>query len=314
MVKSLEVSYSIIKVDNRIWHSYYNHPEVGITYMFMDLGYKNVLGYSHCLYPYIVFPFTEQEKPINVCLRVAFGISYITKLYDSISNPKNIAISTPINMYASLGLELNYKLSRKISATVGINASHFSNGSIKKPNYGLNIVTGSVGLNYNFNQYHKTKKTFLNLENDQSRWLAILSGGIKETKDPGGSKYSIGSLSIEYSKPIKTLLRYGASFDYMYDGSTFVHFSEDSVSYQCRLKASKLGLTLMGEMTLYRLSAFAGLGVYLYNHDKQIDPIYQRIGLRYRLCKFFYAQIALKTHRNVADYLELGIGYKLILL
>lgn len=311
IVKAFEVSYCIIKADDRIWRNYYNHPEVGISYMLMDLGYKDVLGYSHSVYPYIVFPFTKKEKPVNIRLRVALGLSYITKLYDSISNPKNIAISTPINMYASLGLELRFRLSKKTSATIGINASHFSNGSIKKPNYGLNIGTGNFGLNYNINQYSTAPKAFTQLKNSQSKWSVILSGGIKETKDPGGSKYGVGSLSIEYSKPIKALLRYGASFDYMYDGSTFVHFREDSVSYQSRLKASKLGLTLMGEMALYRLSLFGGLGLYLYNHDKQINPIYQRIGLRYRLNRSVYAQLALKTHFNVADYIEAGIGFKI---
>lgn len=97
----------------------------------------------------------------------------------------------------------------------------------------------------------------------------------------------------------------------MYDGSTIVHFRENAVSYQSRRKASKAGLTVMGEMVLYRLSALGELGVYLYNHDKQNKAIYQRIGLRYRLSKSLYSQISLKTHLNVADYLEFGFSYKI---
>ncbi len=307
VIKAFELSYTLNRTENKKWYSYYNYPEVGIAYMFMDLGYKDVLGSSHSIYPYIVFPFTKHDTPISLSLRVALGLSYITKSYDSISNPKNIAVSSPISMYASLGLNLNYRLSRKVSTNVGVNASHFSNGAIKVPNYGLNILTGSFGLSYIFNQNSSVSKSISNLEIDKSRWLAILCSGIKETKNPDGSKYGIGLLSIEYSKPFKTLLRYGATFDFMYDGSTLVHFKEDSIPYHSKLKTSKIGFTLMGEMTLYRLSAFGNLGVYLYNHDKQINSIYQRIGIRYRLTKSFYTQIALKTNLNVADYIEFGI-------
>ncbi len=309
-VKAFELNYSFNRIDNKTWHSYYNYPEVGISYMFMDLGYKDVLGYSHSIYPYIVFPFTKRAKQLSLSLKVALGLSYITKTYDSISNSLDIAISTPINLYACLGLNLNYRLSSKISANIGIYGTHFSNGSIKKPNYGLNILTGSFGIHYNFNQLSRIPKTFTNFEIDKSKWVAILSGGIKETNKPGGSKYRTGSISIEYSKPFKKPLRYGVTFDYMFDGSTLVHFREDSVPYQSQLKASKLGLTLMGEMKLYRLSAFGNFGAYLYNHDKQNKAIYQRIGLRYRLSKSIYTQIALKTHLNVADYIEFGIAYK----
>ena len=108
IIKAFELSYSIITSDGRTWHQYYNNPEVGISYMFMDLGYRKVLGYSHSIFPYIIFPFTKQDKPFSINLRVASGISYISKTYDSLTNPKNIAISSHINYYASFGFNLNY--------------------------------------------------------------------------------------------------------------------------------------------------------------------------------------------------------------
>lgn len=108
IINAFELSYSIIKSDGRTWHQYYNNPEVGISYMFMDLGYREVLGYSHCIFPYIIFPMTTQDKPFSINLRVASGISYITKIYDSLTNPKNIAISSYLNYYASFNFNLNY--------------------------------------------------------------------------------------------------------------------------------------------------------------------------------------------------------------
>jgi len=106
-------------------------------------------------------------------------------------------------------------------------------------------------------------------------------------------------------------MRYGISVDYMYDASTIKHFKDDSIRFGSRLKASKFGPTLVGELTLNRLSSFVNFGIYLYNHDKQNTLLYQRIGLRYRISKSFYSQIALKTHMNVADYIEFVVAIRL---
>ncbi len=273
----------------------------------MDLGYTKVLGYAHCIYPYISFPLTKYNKPISLNLKTALGLSYATKVYDSISNPLNVAISSHINMYASLGLEVAFKVSNRLNASMGIFGSHLSNGAIKKPNYGINMLTGSIGINYKLTSNPKINKKENDFITDNSRFLIVIGGGIKEANKPGGSKYGVGSLSVEYSKSFKTYFRYGTSLDYMYDGSTIKHFRDDYVKYNSKLKASKVGVTIMSEVALNRLSAFANLGSYLYNHDKQNDALYQRIGLRYRSCKSIYSQIALKTHLNVADYIEFGV-------
>jgi hypothetical protein len=311
LIRSIELSYRINRNNDELWNRYYSYPEVGISYMFMDYAYRNVLGYSHSLYPYIDFPITANSKPLWLTLKVAIGASYITKVYDSISNKENIAISSHLNLFALFGLKFNFKLTNGLTANIGVNATHFSNGSIKKPNYGLNLATTSLGVNYNFGKCMDRRSNIKSFECIKNRWLVVLSGAVKEVKGPGGPKYGVGSISLEYSKAFRTLLRLGISFDYMYDGSTFGYFREESVQYDSRLKASKLGLTIMGEMALNRLSAFANFGTYLYNYNTKDDPVYQRIGLRYRFNRFLYTQVALKTHLNVADYLEWGIIIRL---
>jgi hypothetical protein len=307
LISSVELSYRFNQNQNKKWNSYYSFPEVGISYMFMDLGYENVLGYSHSLYPYINFDVTKKNKPIWISLRFASGASYITNVYDSVSNKQNIAISSHLNLFIQIGAKINFKLGNCAEGNIGLSGMHFSNGSFKKPNYGLNIANVSFDVNYPIGKSKNQQKDTQPFKPIDNRWSIVMTGAIKEVRGPGGPKYGVGSLSVEYSKAVKQLLRLGTSLDYMYDGSTFVYFREDLIPFDSKLKASKLGLTLMGEMALDRLSAFANFGVYLYNHNKRIDPVYQRIGLRYRFNKFLYTQIALKTHLNVADYLEFGI-------
>lgn len=311
LIKAFEISYSITNFNVEPWRDYYNHPEIGVSYLFMDLGYQKVLGYTHCFYPYISFPFTKYSNSISIDLKVGLGLSYATKVYESISNPLNVAISSHINMYASLGLEVGFKVSNRLNTSIGVFGSHLSNGAIKKPNYGINILTGNIGINYKLTSKPKINKKTANYGYDNSRCLVVIGGGIKEANKPGGSKHGVGSLSLEYSKTYKTYFRYGSSIDYMYDASTIKHFRDDSVKYNSKLKASKVGVTIMSEMALNRLSAFANLGIYLYNHDKQNDLLYQRIGLRYRMSKSFYSQISLKSHLNVADYIEFAAIFKL---
>ena len=307
VIKSIELSYKLNRNKDKLWYSFYNHPEVGISYMFMDLGYSNVLGYSHSLYPYINFSISPKDKLVWVSLRFASGISYVTKVYDSISNKQNLAISSYLNLFAQLGVKFNFKIENRTEANVGLNGIHISNGVIKKPNYGLNIATMSCGVNFYFGECYSNPKSIITPDITNNRWSIIFAGAVKETGKPGGLRYGVGSLGLEYSRVTKTLLRIGTSLDYMYDGATFRRFEQESVQYKSRLKASKVGLTFMGEMSLDRLSAFANFGVYLYNFDKKDDPVYQRIGVRYRFNKIFYGQISLKTHLNVADYLEYGV-------
>ena len=205
ILKAFELSYSFKDIYNEDWNKRYNYPEIGVSYLFMDIGYPKVLGYSHCFYPYISFPFTKYDNPIRLNLKVALGLSYNTKVYDSISNPLNVAISTPINLYASLGLEVSFKVSNRLNASIGLFGSHLSNGAIKKPNYGLNIATGNIGISYKISSKPYQYKKVIKYDPEKSRCLLIFGGGVKETNEPEAQNMALALFQQNLANPIKLL-------------------------------------------------------------------------------------------------------------
>ncbi len=310
LISAFEIDLCLGTNGRKYWQNYYHYPSYGFSYMYTDFNYQNVLGTALSISPYLKFNLVNTYGFL-IRFKVSPGIALLDKKYDSLQNKQNIAISTHLNIFINLGIQANIRLANRLFFTFGVNALHYSNGSYKKPNYGLNFLTLNTGINLNLNVYQKIPPYFKYQKKEKDRWLVTVAGAIKETGDPGGPKYEVFSLSTEYNMPFKKLMRYGGSFDIMYDNSTLVHFKKDSVSYTYNAEATKIGAAFQGEILLDRLSAFGGIGIYIYNRDKQVRTLYQRIGLRYRVTNFFYAHIALKTHLNFADYLELGVSYNL---
>jgi hypothetical protein len=311
---AIEFSYIFVGDGSKLWHKFYNFPKFGITYKFMNLGSPTILGYSHSIYPFVTFPLYSPFKKINFGLHVGPGLSYATKIYHRTENFKNSAISSHLNAYINLGLKANFSISKKLTIGAGFHLVHYSNGTFKKPNSGLNYSLVSLGLVYahkNDNLQYDASYSFTDKKN---RILLVGTGSYKEIKGAGGPKYGVGSFSFEYSRPIKKLWRYGVSMDVMYDKSNAFTLDYESVPWTSEWQLLKTGLTLNTEVILNKLSAVFYFGGYIYNISENSDngPVYQRIGLRYRVIDRMWLHLALKTHWGSADYVELGAAFKIL--
>jgi hypothetical protein len=63
-----------------------------------------------------------------------------------------------------------------------------------------------------------------------------------------------------------------------------------------------------------KLSMMMYLGTYALNSYKPESKkilVYSKIGVRYTFEELFFLTINLKTHTNVADYIEFGVGIRL---
>ncbi|PKP36355.1 MAG: hypothetical protein CVT98_08160 [Bacteroidetes bacterium HGW-Bacteroidetes-15] len=311
---AFELSYVFVGNGNKLWHTYYKQPKFGLVYKFMDLGSYRILGYSHSIYPFINFPIYSPSKNIQFGLFVGPGLSYVTKIYHRTENFKNSAISSHLNAYINLGATISYKISNSIEIDGGFHMVHFSNGTFKKPNSGLNYSLLSVGLSYATGNAKLENGSNYSFLDKNSRLLLVGVGSYKEVKGAGGPKYGVGSFSVEYSRKIKPLWWYGFSWDLMYDGSNGFILERERVPWDNNWQLLKSGFTLNTEIILDRLSAVFHFGGYIYNKNEPDNNgvVYQRIGLRYRTLDKMWLHLALKTHWGSADYVELGIAYKIL--
>lgn len=311
---AVEFSFAMSGSGKKLWHSFYNYPTFGLSYKFMDLGNSSILGYSHSVYPFINLPILSHSNKLQIGLFVAPGMSYITKIYHRTDNFKNSAISSHFNAYINLGSKLSYKISKKLTIEAGAHLAHFSNGTFKKPNSGLNYTLFSLGFSYLNKSSKLYSDTLYSFPIEKNRILIAGVGSYKEVKGAGGPKYWVGSLSVEYSRPIETLWRYGFSWDLMYDDSNGFILDTERVPWNSTWETFKSGVTLNTELILDRLSAVFYFGGYIYNKNRPNNNglMYQRIGLRYRISDYLWFHFALKTHWGSADYVEFGIAYKIL--
>jgi hypothetical protein len=311
---AFEISYLLKGSTNKLWHIFYRNPQSGITYKFMDLGNREILGFAHTLYPFIKIPLIRNTEKFNLGLSVGSGLAYITKKFDAESNQQNLAISTNLNAFVDIGLVFEYRLIGGFNLTSGIHLSHFSNGTFMKPNYGLNYSLFSLGLNHTVKESVRNDVGFYNFSNKKNRLALLGLGSIKEIKGIGGPKYGVGAFSVEYSRKLLELWRYGFSFDLMYDKSHDKILELEQIEWTSNIELLKSGITFNTEFIFDRLSAVFYFGGYTYNKAMHTNKeyVYQRLGLRYRCTNNLWLHLALKTHWNVADYIEFGVAVKII--
>ncbi|MFP4555249.1 MAG: acyloxyacyl hydrolase [Bacteroidales bacterium] len=312
-VFALEITHLFTGNGSKQWHSFYGFPQFGVSYKFIDLGSPNILGYAHCLYPFVNFPIQTHMPKWNAIFKVGPGLGYVTKTYHRTDNFKNSAISTHLNAYINFGFMAAYKLSSNLTLHAGINLSHFSNGTVKKPNSGLNYTMINLGGKYSYQSQTTNNKQHYTFSDKKNRLLLAGIGSQKEIKGAGGPKYGVKSFSIEYSRAFRTLLRYGVSLDIMDDKSNEFILDYEEVAWDNESELLKIGTAASAEFILNRVSAILYFGGYIYNkaNDSNDGYVYQRLGIRYRFTNRFYGHLALKTHWGSADYLEIGGAIKL---
>lgn len=312
--QAVKLSYIFSSNGNKQWHMAYNYPNAGISYTLMDLGQRSILGYAHSVTPFMSIPLFNKGKKFSFDFYTAAGVALMPKTFHPVSNSQNTAISTHINTNIDLGLSASYHVNNNLIVNAGAHITHFSNGSIKKPNYGLNYTLLSLGIQYgNFNakpKNHEEKK----VRSEKHRILLAILGSTKQAVAFNDPNFCVASGSIEYSHKVwSPLFRVGGSLDFMYDNSHSLILHNHSIAYGSDWELAKLGMAVNAELILNRLSLILHFGGYYHNLSRKIKNqwVYQRVGLRYRFTNGLWAHVALKTHLNIADYIEFGLAFKL---
>ena len=246
------------------------------------------------------------------------GAAYLTKKFDRIDNYKYIAIGSHVNAAVNLMAEYRWKPSPHIQLSAGIQLMHFSNGSLKTPNYGLNIPAVSAGVAFRLNeeQPHILRRPHPDLtmyEFDGKKHLEVKIGTIyarKQTGDIDGQKFDIYAGFISVMKSLNNKHNVGMCFDLSWDGSDALLVDRfDTASYN-RINLTKPGIAIGYDLVLDRLSFALNAGLYLGGKDKSEGAGYFKFGIQYLIHENIFANLTLKTHYARADYFGLGLGYR----
>ncbi|MCL3780118.1 hypothetical protein EMN47_06910 [Prolixibacteraceae bacterium JC049] len=296
------------------WHHDLNLPYYGLGIQSTKFSLEEEIGYPTAVYFFFGGPFVKQQK-YSFDYEFGFGISYNWKPYNKIDNPFNIAIGSHHNAYIDLRMAYSRYLSPEMRFIAGIHVTHFSNGAVRFPNKGMNMIAPFVGLRYHFKAPQELAPTDIPKPLPSHEINLLYSTGKRscdEIDDMNKYHFSLHNLSFEYLKVPSPIFRYGLGFDLSIDQHNFIEIDGNTVHKAPFRKQIVGGLTALGQFRANRLAIHAALGYELFGHEhnRLIKRLYQRLGLRVYTYKNMFLGVHIKAQNfSAADYIEWAIGF-----
>jgi len=300
------------------WEVVYGYPIIGISFFYSPLGNFQEIGSAYAIYPFINFPIVQNEKQ-SFNFRLGVGLAYLTNHFDQTENYKNFAIGSNLNVVGSLYLEYRRKISKMLTIAGGIGLTHFSNGAMKTPNFGMNNVTATVSLT----TYLKRPNPQLNnkilpdlypFEFDGKKSFDLdvgLSVGLKDMSQLVGKKFMVYVFAANIFKQISWKSKLGIGVDLTYDASDKYLLEWNGNPADNSLQILKPGVNAAYQLLISRMSFVFNFGYYLSGKERSEGSIYQRLTLRYLFTDHLFASVTVNSNWGKAEYIGFGIGYEL---
>lgn len=299
------------------WERDYNYPLIGVALHYSPLGNSPYMGSGYAAMPFINFPLYKTNA-ISLGFRLALGLGYIEKPFDRITNYKNLAIGSNLNAAANLMIEARYRINYYLTVTGGFGLQHFSNGSLKLPNYGVNAIQINAGIAYRpFKSNKEIDDRFYAptepFEAIVRKSIEFNFGGLmgyKNMKAVLGENYLVYHLFENTFVRIGKLSKAGLGLDVSYDPSHLKILEINGNPVENKIDIIRPGINAAYQLVMSRIGFIVNLGIYLSGKERSNGPLYEKLALQYNFSKDLFATVMLKVHWGRADYIGWGLGYK----
>ena len=126
------------------WQELQKFPRFFLTTRYHSLGDAEVVGKAFALVSGVEFNLARFKKS-SIHFGYGFGLAYLTKPFDRISNPSNNAIGSHLNIPLLLKFDYEHRFLDKYLLHFGVRLDHYSNGARRLPNLGLNLPAVYIG-------------------------------------------------------------------------------------------------------------------------------------------------------------------------
>jgi hypothetical protein len=320
---AFEISVEKITFGKNKWERSFNYPIIGLTFFYSGLGYNPSLGQAFALMPLINFPLFK-TRDFTLGFRFALGVGYLTKRFDRLNNYKNLAIGSHVNAAVNLMLEARVRFNKTFSVTAGFSLQHFSNGSLKLPNNGLNTPLVNIGIAYRpfgenkniSDRFYAPTEPFAATLQRSIEFHFGLSLGWKNLKAVVGENYLVYHLYENTFVRITKKSQFGIGLDLSYDPSQRklyeLNYIDENNSPDTIINNWKFlnpGINAAYNLTMGKLGIILNFGYYLHVMDP-VKPLYQKLCVQYNFSKHFFANVMLKVVWGRAEYIGWGMGYR----
>ncbi len=289
------------------WHALYNYPELGLNFLYTDLGYPEVLGKAFAFFPHIAFNLFSAPN-FSMGHNQGIGIAYLTRPFHESTNPENAAIGSAVNIVYNMTLEARWVFTPNWTVYSGLSLTHFSNGRIRTPNKGLNIPAVKLGLGWNFSDNPVARPAPVKRRYSmRPEWITLTSGGLSSTYPPGSPVSRRFSVQSTFHYPLSQKTGAGLGYDFFYSERKQSAGQDQTHSIWYNLH----GLHLAWQQSFSKLSFIFHKGIYFHDKSNFNESLfYHRVGFRFNPFGGIVFSLSLKTHFFQAENLEWGIGYK----
>ncbi|MFY8020744.1 MAG: acyloxyacyl hydrolase [Bacteroidia bacterium] len=314
----IDLKYSLNHRISRESKELYHHPDLQLHLRICRLNNTDTFGYSLALFPQVEIPIFKNNR-IALAAKMGYGINYNSKEFNTYTNFDNRAISSPINFALDAGLLVQFKLNNKNEIGFSSGLYHVSNGSLKMPNGGMNVIY--TGINYQYllknsleSKYQKIKKT-KGFDSHQTYQIYTAIGRRELGYFNATKSFWTATFSQQWCRKISPLYRIGINSDFFYDKSPVywndMNRTDQSISFKEKIHAA-LGLYQQFDLGKFYLPFSAN-----YYVNKVAKPFYIKFGLGYHINKnlfiggFFKGGI-INASKLESDFMEWSIGYSFL--
>jgi len=311
---------------NFIWHTYgkkewqqrRHYPRLGIAIAGINYGIDSVYGKMIGIYPNITFPLVSGNK-LEWTLRVGDGIGYVSRQFSRTDpvNTVNVAIGSKLNDLIMIATDAGYRINNHWNIKAGAFVTHISNGSVRKPNLGVNVAGACAGVIYFPNTSRPAR-----IEHDpkqlSNRYLLQLrySMSLVSANTPGGPLYPVYIGTGYISRRWRSVNKAFAGIDYSYHENIYAHLRNNGLESGKEAQLSYKSAVIAGnEFLLGRVGITLQVGAYIAKSYLHKEDVYEKVSLNYYCVqkehgpiKEFFVFTSLKSHLNVAEMGEFGIG------
>lgn len=316
-VPAFEISLIKDTYGKKEWEKIHNYPYVGVSLFYSTLSDHPAIGQVVAVYPFVTFPILRNKNNF-IGFKMGLGLGYLTKKFDPLTNYKNIAIGSHVNVAINLMAEYRKQLSKRTALTAGISLIHYSNGSTATPNYGLNLPMISVGMSHRLSEPNSKialRKATIppwSYKPNKIYVFNIMAG--YATKNMGnvfGERFDVYMASVNALKKINEISAIGVSFDFSYDGSHKAMLEQKGIIDPSFITVMRPGIAPTYEFRMSRLIIGLGVGFYWGGKEKSEGDIYEQLTLKVLAYKNTFVMISLRAHGARAAFVSYGLGYRL---
>lgn len=319
-----ELGLRVQTTGRRDWQAWQRFPSLGASLAHFQLG-AGSHGRAFGFLPWLNVPVWRSAR-FETNFRIASGVAYVTQPYDWWKNRQQNAIGSHWNNVTQFRISAEAALNSHARLLAGACFTHFSNGGIALPNFGINILSAWVGAAWSpqalrpaqFRQAGASRKVV-------SRRIGLLGqAGFTAVQIAtfDGPKYPVwtGALSVFYR--FNRLHRASAGLDVEHNHSIRVwglHSARFADEVSARRGATRLAWFVGEEFLFGDIGIQLQVGRYFGRQMNAFVPkqVYSKLAMRYYLPERFglflqpFVGITLKAHAFTAEYMTLNAGISL---